>query len=1261
LRMPGSPEAGDKRFVRPWEDASEKDPEDLRGADVSFTVWIEALCDTEDLASKVRCDFTWFGADGQLSDAVDAGTVQSWVVKDEPAGAPPAAAAPEPVAATPPAGKKDKGGKKSPASDKKPPAPAPPPAEEKPSSADSTAEKKEETPVGPVSARFEKTSPGMQATCAFVRGFPKLALQVRVRFPGKAPPPTDPEAPPADPPDVASEVTLALAPLLVGSRNGAGAVLVEEFAAAVGCDGLQVFKIGVRTSVPILSDKVAAYLNPLVLTLEGVHRLPEEEHHGQRRDRVYGVLHAFGQQFVTDQKGLDRRGGAKFKFHNCFFVGTWRKHELRDYLQTENFTVEIHDRGIPPGLEDKLKSDQEAKKKDADAQPKAKAAPAKDEKKGKKGAKEAPAAEAEEPPAEEKADDAEKNELSTSFGVARFSLGELLSMRRSWPLSLRSTLEPTRGAERDVKTSDTASFRAALFGENSRELLASMTLTHKYAPGHFPNESYISLSAALAVPLHPKPLGVRPPSPSKDQAGSTQGSRPTSKEDETTAAAGLKGTTPPPKTPPGKAKAAAKAPASPKAKAGAPKAGAKAKAGAKGSQQTETPPRTQESAQSDKEPKDKGPPPPPLPYERYSRIVIIAAYRASTLAKRLLTLVREQNIRTMKLDEDEAAALTAIELTQEQRDDPYLDILTGFTVLDRRNRIMVIEGIRDGAMQRVLEVAGVGVQRATRRCKVLYHPGLGFAQRLYADFNLCLKQIKLRQPTLESLLQRPDLYDSRTDQVAADALHSLVEMKRAERLQHLKASKAFPGAAGIAAVETQYGDFITNEELEGGCTDSQSQAGKTSRLQTPLTSKSRGATPDSSRALSPTDALLLAAAAAEELEDSGGEDSVDDLVVPKIRLTMKDPLDCQNHDFVRKISARKAVGPEDQMDKNKARLRARSEENSKAPLRKAVDTSFLAEQQPVYNYSGQKLNTAELQKAHLRAAMAGKESENLWTYSEERNSGLFPMLDYEVTLANVLRAADPDRPKDPREPWCYPKAKERSEFAKPVRDVSEARKDDLRQAWDENLFFQASACHTGIIQGCFDAKTLGTGGHHVIPARRPGLRNLKGHPAPPSTRLELEMARHPEFKQEERMMFGCTNNMGATNPVDKYFRSSCLDGDPKMKSLLFTNRRMPKDLTAKYATRMDMTNVGVAPVSIQLYEDFREEPRNSNHPFQLAASCARPLRVAPLSARGDAAHGGTRRKKIQEETHDSITGSSATATTTLKSASVSKVMPQSAR
>merc|ERR1712185_575565 len=100
-------------------------------------------------------------------------------------------------------------------------------------------------------------------------------------------------------------------------------------------------------------------------------------------------------------------------------------------------------------------------------------------------------------------------------------------------------------------------------------------------------------------------------------------------------------------------------------------------------------------------------------------------------------------------------------------------------------------------------------------------------------------------------------------------------------------------------------------------------------------------------------------------------------------------------------------------------------------------------------------------------------------------------------------------------------------MGKPDRDVSEQRHAELLESWDEGASSANLALRGEVCQNAFDAKSLGTGGGHVIPVRPTGLYKEEGAAPLPPTRWQLEKGMKTERIQEERMKFPKQNNMGS--------------------------------------------------------------------------------------------------------------------------------------
>jgi len=1166
-------------MVRPWENPK-PDPDNLVASAVSFTAFAEATCDRT-LGALIKIEFRWFAENGQLTDQVDTGPVALWKDPLNPD------VEPQPLESDQSSNikkKKDQGKLASPGVEV--------------SAASSPMPGPEEVPQVPVLRRFEKKSPNLQASCEFVRRLVNLSLVIRVHYPSQRPmssrPQTSQTQAASDTGEQAEgtvtvltkEFTLPLAPLLV---RGSSPQVTEDICAALGCDGVEGLRIGARCDGPVLSEDLARHLNPMLITLEGVHKLPQDEHLGQMRDEVHAVLNAFGERRLAAAQTLDKRGGAKFRFHNVFFVGTWNWHELRDFVQTERLAIEVHDRGMPSMVAMRLSS------------PSKEALSSSSTDAAKAGARKGAAVETQQPESVadtvvEKAEPEPRNNtnLSGHFGVARFSLADIVTMRRPQPLAMRIAIEPAavgsgasgnvpgkpsrRGA---VASNNSATSEAAQQGELTTDTeeapkTAPPIVAHEHAPGYIDNNSYVSVTVTLARSLHPAPIQPRGPLPEVLQASS------------------------PPQQ--------------------------ESRAGSK-QERAELDDQNSRADVIDQAAVER--------YERFQRIVLIMKYRQTSKLKSLLHLVKETNDpsspngstfpsrQVSASAEEEKGAGEDVELKELLQQGDEQDILTGFVFLDRRTRIVVIEGLRNGVVwKKVLEVIGVGIERNTRKFRVIYNPRIGFRHRLYGDFVPNLKQVKLRVSSLEKLLQRAELYNAtKSDQEAASALMTLAELKRVERLHHLKASTCFPTAAGICAVEAHHGDVVKDIELEGGCMARDEESGS-ERSRTTSTSYNRTRR-STSRAQSPSRSSSVSrrVESTHDKDDSDESDvSFDDLPVERgPRLTMKAPLNSDNAAYRKSISLRNSMRPVDFHERNREMLTARSAEHAANNTlgRKVPDQSFLEGLTVVHCYSGQALNSAELQKRAIRKKLEGREKEVLLTYSQDRNTGVFPLLEKEVDLSNVLRAPDPNY-IETREPWQYPKPRDSSHYRKPDRDVSDARKDDLKDIWDEGALNSKLECRKGPMHNVFDAKSLGIGGAHVIEMRRPGLRNVEGAPPPSATRLEREIERGPLCPriQKEEMKIAKFNNMGSMNTVDKYHRG-ILESAPVDKAFRFDKRAVPDFIAAKYGKGRNKTgNVEPAPVTFQLEEEFLEEPRNSKAPFHLAALCAKDVtHKAPLSAR----------------------------------------------
>ena len=95
-------------------------------------------------------------------------------------------------------------------------------------------------------------------------------------------------------------------------------------------------------------------------------------------------------------------------------------------------------------------------------------------------------------------------------------------------------------------------------------------------------------------------------------------------------------------------------------------------------------------------------------------------------------------------------------LSPEELDDNEIDYISGFQVIDSNLRITILEGITGKAMNLIKEKLPK-LELNTEKKKIFANSKILFNKRIYSNFNLCLKFIKLRNP-LTNILNTADIY-----------------------------------------------------------------------------------------------------------------------------------------------------------------------------------------------------------------------------------------------------------------------------------------------------------------------------------------------------------------------------------------------------------------------------------------------------------------------------------------------------------------------
>lgn len=118
---------------------------------------------------------------------------------------------------------------------------------------------------------------------------------------------------------------------------------------------------------------------------------------------------------------------------------------------------------------------------------------------------------------------------------------------------------------------------------------------------------------------------------------------------------------------------------------------------------------------------------------------------------------------------------------------------------------------------------------------MLYNPNVKFKNRIYLDFNVAIKKIRLRD-TLTQIMGKSDIYlRSKVPEDMYDTLQKFAEMRKQDRMTLVHDFNLFPVTERLQTLERKYGDSLNFEDLNG-------QKQKKKRKRAAASTKADGAT-----------------------------------------------------------------------------------------------------------------------------------------------------------------------------------------------------------------------------------------------------------------------------------------------------------------------------------------------------------------------------------------------------------------------------------
>ena len=204
---------------------------------------------------------------------------------------------------------------------------------------------------------------------------------------------------------------------------------------------------------------------------------------------------------------------------------------------------------------------------------------------------------------------------------------------------------------------------------------------------------------------------------------------------------------------------------------------------------------------------------PVTPKPVFERAVYIFEFKNRDFLRLLQRALVEVNAEGMNITGGEREVRTR-KLTLEERKSKTLDFVGGVEVIDKHFRMFLLEGLGDSGMQR-LEAIITKTSANTASFKIMKNPRLTFDERMYAEFDLDVKKVKLRT-SLKSLLAQPKLYSRKTvPQEVYDTLVRLHRLREKNTIAEVLDSDLWPAASAVVELERNYGDALNDDDLYG--------------------------------------------------------------------------------------------------------------------------------------------------------------------------------------------------------------------------------------------------------------------------------------------------------------------------------------------------------------------------------------------------------------------------------------------------------------
>ncbi|XP_010639458.1 uncharacterized protein KIAA1257 homolog isoform X2 [Fukomys damarensis] len=215
-------------------------------------------------------------------------------------------------------------------------------------------------------------------------------------------------------------------------------------------------------------------------------------------------------------------------------------------------------------------------------------------------------------------------------------------------------------------------------------------------------------------------------------------------------------------------------------------------------------------------------PQPDLMDSPFGRIIFVFSFKKLFLLHNLLHDITTINAKALELDSypirNVQQILSAFKMRVKVQDQPSLDVLTGFHVLDGTVHLFVLEGLAEQGLKQLWNSHQSRIPKSQHgEYKVLYNSKLLFRRRLYADLETVVYHVRLSTPMAQLMRQQAFYVRNAVPRTVFQALARIYDIcHTSTRLKEVIVRDLLPSSAMIKDLNQEFGVPILQEDLTDG-------------------------------------------------------------------------------------------------------------------------------------------------------------------------------------------------------------------------------------------------------------------------------------------------------------------------------------------------------------------------------------------------------------------------------------------------------------